>query len=89
MTRGGMKRNDGLRFLRVYVLVCLRDDINLFHLLREAKSGLQIVKYSTSPRDIGYTCLGLLVSILHINNLNFVKFSFKYRMYLLSWVLCL
>ena len=63
MTRGGMKRNDGLRFLRVYVPnVCLRDDINLFHLLREAKSGLQIVKYSTSPRDIGYTCLGLLVS---------------------------
>ena len=44
------------------MLVCLRDDINSFRLLREAKSGLQIVKYSTSPRDIGYTCLGLLVS---------------------------
>ena len=44
------------------MLVCLRDDINWFRLLREAKSGLQIVKYSTSPRDIGYTCLGLLVS---------------------------
>lgn len=72
------------------MLVCLRDDVNSFRLLREAKSGLQIVKYSTSPRDIGYTCLGLLVSKSStLIILNFVKFSFKYQMYLLSWVLCL
>ena len=74
------------------MLACLHDEINSFRLFREAKSGLQIIKYFSQRHRLHLLEVGLYEAacfkILYVT-LNFVKFSFKYQMYLLSSVLCL
>ena len=71
---------------------CLHDEISSFRLFKEAKSGLQIIKYFSQRHRLHLLEVGLYedacFKILHVT-LNFVKFSFKYHMYLLSSVLFL
>ena len=71
---------------------CLHDEINSFRLFKEAKSGLQIIKYFSQRHGLHLLEVGLYEAawfkILHVT-LNFVNLSFKYQMYLLSSVLCL
>ena len=71
---------------------CLHDEISSFRLFKEAKSGLQIIKYFSQRHRLHRLEVGLYedacFKILHVM-LNFVKFSFKYHMYLLSSVLFL
>ena len=42
VTREGTQ---GVKFLRAYLPACLHDEINSFRLFKEAKPGLQIIKY--------------------------------------------
>ena len=81
-----------MQFLRAYLPAWLHDEINSFRLFKEAKSGLQIIKYFSQRHSLHLLEVGLCVvacfKILHVT-LNFVKFSFKYQMYFLSSVLCL
>ena len=66
---------------------CLHDEISSFCLFKEAKSGLQIIKYFSQRHRLHLLEVGLYevacLKILHVT-LKFVKFSFKYHMYLLS-----
>ena len=68
------------------------DELNLFRLLKEAKSGLQIIKYFSQRHRLYLLQVELYedacFKIYHMT-LIFVKFSFKYQMYLLSSVLWL
>ena len=88
MTREGTY---GVKFLRAYLPACLHDEINSFHLFKEAKSGLQIIKYFSQRHRLHLLEVGLCEAacfkILHVT-LNFVHLSFKPHMYLLSSGLC-
>ena len=75
----------------MYLPACLHDEINSFCLFKEAKSGLQIIKYFSHRHRLHLLEVGLYEAacfkILHVT-LNFVNLSFKPNMYLLSSVLC-
>ena len=84
------KKTLGVKFSRTYLLACLHNEINSFRLFKEGKSSLQMIKYFSQRHRLHLLEVGLdeavCCKILHLT-LNFVKFSFKYQVYLPSSVL--
>ena len=77
---GSAEKSQGLKMLRAYLSVCLHYDINSFGLFREAKVGLQIIKYFSQKHNLHLFEVGLYgaacFTIFHLT-LNIVKFSFN------------
>ena len=75
-----------------FIVLNSKLDRSRLRLFKEAKSGLQIIKYFSQRHTLHQLQVGLYKAtcfkILPLT-LKFVKFSFKYQMYLPSLVLCL
>ena len=56
---------------------CQHDEINSFRLFKEAKSGLQIIKYFSQRHKVHLGLYEVACYKILLVTLNFVKFSFK------------